>query len=923
MTVRAGTAPLALLMCAVLGLAGCSRKPDAELLAAARAQLEARDHASAIVTLKDALQHNEGLADGRLLLGRALLETGDAAGALLELRKAQGGGADAQALAPLLARALLATGQAQGLIAELGGTTLSALAAQADLKTQLALAHGQLRQRGDAEQALADALAADPQHAPALLLQARLLAGNGLADAAQARVQQVLGRQPRQLDALLLQAELLLARRGDRAAVEAAFGQVLAMDPRHLAAHAALVALGLSANDAEAARTRLAAMQKAWPRHPQTLALQARVSLLQGRMADARDAVQHLLRATPDDPRALHLAGEVEWRAGARLPAQTYLKNALSLAPQATPVRLLLAQVQLQGGDAAAVLATLAPLLQAAAVPADALGLAAQAQLLQGQRAQAQALFARAAQAAPQDPRYRTAVALSTLQKDGAKGLARLEALAAEDASGVADLVLVNARIQRQDFAGALQGLARAEARQPRNPALPLIRGQVHERLGDTQAARAAYEHAHRLDPQHLGAAQALGERDLADGQPQAALGRLQALVEAQPADARRRLALADLQRRAGAPPAEVQASIEAALRGSPTDLTPVLALVQHHLAVGQAQAALTVARSALVSFPAETELLAALGQAQLAAGEPQQAISSFRKLQSAQPRNPQALLALAQAQRAAGERQAARGTLQQALALAPALLPAHQDVLELALEDRQWPAALALARAQQQRQPQGPQGWLWEGAVHAAQRQWAPAAAALRTAVAKGGGSDAAQKLHSALLAGGQAAEADRQATDWLARHPQDVAFHLHLGDAWARRDPARAEPHYRRALGLQPAQVTALNNLAWVLVQQKKPGAAALAERANQLAPGQPNLMDTWATALAAEGKLRQAVDLQKQAVEQAPKRVELRLTLARLALQSGDKSLARDELQRLAELAPRLAQQAEVQGLLKAAQ
>ena len=90
------------LLAAVVVVAGCTRKPDTELLAAARAQLEARDHASAIVTLKDALQHNEGLADGRLLLGRALLETGDPAAALLELRKAQGGSADAQALAPLL-----------------------------------------------------------------------------------------------------------------------------------------------------------------------------------------------------------------------------------------------------------------------------------------------------------------------------------------------------------------------------------------------------------------------------------------------------------------------------------------------------------------------------------------------------------------------------------------------------------------------------------------------------------------------------------------------------------------------------------------------------------------------------------------------------------------------------------------------------
>jgi Tfp pilus assembly protein PilF len=83
-----GTAPLSLLMCAVPGLSDCTRKTETERLAAARAQLEARDHASAIVTLKDALQHNEGLADGRPLLGRAEQESGDGAAAFLEMRKA-------------------------------------------------------------------------------------------------------------------------------------------------------------------------------------------------------------------------------------------------------------------------------------------------------------------------------------------------------------------------------------------------------------------------------------------------------------------------------------------------------------------------------------------------------------------------------------------------------------------------------------------------------------------------------------------------------------------------------------------------------------------------------------------------------------------------------------------------------------------
>ena len=70
-------------------------------------------------------------------------------------------------------------------------------------------------------------------------------------------------------------------------------------------------------------------------------------------------------------------------------------------------------------------------------------------------------------------------------------------------------------------------------------------------------------------------------------------------------------------------------------------------------------------------------------------------------------------------------------------------------------------------------------------------------------------------------------------------------------------------------------------------------------------------------------AEGQLRLAMDLQKQTVEQAPQQAGLRLTLARLELKQGDRPLARDELQRLGELSPRLAKQPNVQDVLKSAQ
>ena len=112
------------------------------------------------------------------------------------------------------------------------------------------------------------------------------------------------------------------------------------------------------------------------------------------------------------------------------------------------------------------------------------------------------------------------------------------------------------------------------------------------------------------------------------------------------------------------------------------------------------------------------------------------------------------------------------------------------------------------------------------------------------------------------------------------------------------------------------------ALNNLAYVLAMQKKPGAVALAERALQRAPKSAAVLDTLALALAAEQQLPRALDVQKQAVAAAPDNHGFRLQLAKLMVQSGDKANARSELSALAALGNKFPRQAEVAALIQAA-
>ncbi|NJK42425.1 MAG: tetratricopeptide repeat protein [Aquincola sp.] len=158
-----------------------------------------------------------------------------------------------------------------------------------------------------------------------------------------------------------------------------------------------------------------------------------------------------------------------------------------------------------------------------------------------------------------------------------------------------------------------------------------------------------------------------------------------------------------------------------------------------------------------------------------------------------------------------------------------------------------------------------------------------------------------------------------DAFAADWLKRHRNDSAFLFTLA-GWAieDKDYELAASRLEQSLRVAPDSAAALNNLAWVRAAQRKPGAVALAERANALAPNQPPFLDTLAFALAAEGNVARALEVQKKALELSPAAHGLRLNLARFYLDAGDKTAARRELDTLSGLGSTFNQQAEVETL-----
>lgn len=906
---------------ACLALTGCNGPSESDMLTAARTAVDKREYRNAAIQLKSLLQRNGNHAEARFLLGRVLLEQGDMAGAVVELRKASDRQFEPTKVAPLLAKAMVSMGEHGAVTAQFGQTLLPDAVAQADLAVSVATAFVAQNQREEADAAIDKALSAVPNHVPATLLKARMLADSKEIDQSRALVAKVLAADPKAADAWMLKGELAQVVDKDRKAAIEAYRQALGADPKLLAAHIAAVTALFLGGDAQAATTQVAEMRKHFPNHPRTKFFEAELAYNAKDYKAAREHIRPVVQALPNNALALQLAGAAEFRLGGLGQAETYLAKALQLTPELPIARRMLAQVYLRTGQPQKTLATLDPMLKGTPGPG-ALQLAAEAHLQLGDAAKAEDLYQKAGKLKPGDPRIRTALALSQFGKGKTDAaISELENIAGTDGGALADLALVSAHLRKREVDKALKAIDALEKKQPDKPLAPMLRGRVLALKKDLDGARAQFQRALSLDKLYFPAVSGLAALDVAAGKPAEARRHFDELIKADPGNVAAKQALAALLTRTGHTGDEVAKLLTDSVKANPNDVRAQLALVNFHLERRDAKLAINAARDASQALVDHPDILMALGRAYLAGGDTQQAVGVFNKLAVIQPKSPQPYLGLADAQLALKDRAAATRALKKALELEPRLLQARRGLVAIALAEKQVGEALEAARSVQKELPAEAVGWVLEGDVENSRRNGKAALAAYQQAVKKANPAEAATRLHGTLVAQGQAQEAEQFAQRWIADHPADAVFPFYLADrALAARDYPLAEARYRKVLQLQPNNALALNNVAWLMVQQSKPGAVAFAESANQLMPGRPPLMDTLASALAADKQLPRALEIQKQAVERAPEDGALRMNLARLYIQSDQKGMARNELQRVEKMGRKYANQDEVAKLLK---
>ena len=902
-------------------LPGCFGESEADLLKSANAYVEKKDYKAAVIQLKTVLQTAPDSPEGRLLLGQVLLKSGDPVAAAVELRKARELQVPDEKVVPDLARAMILIGEHGKLATQFGDAKLRDDTAMADLLTSLATAKALQNENAPAAELVKRALELKPQFNDAVTLQARMKATDGDIDGALALTNSVLERDPGNAAAGTFKGDLLRLTKNDTAGALAAYRKVLETTPDAVNAHAAAMTILIAESKIEDARKQHTAMKAAAPNHPETLFFEAQLAYADKDFKRVREIADRILKAYPDNVRVLELAGAAEFRRGGYLQAEAMLARSLKIAPRQMVSRQLLAQTYLRLAMPEKTLELLQPVLDSTQPDPGSLSLAGEAYLQMGDAKRSEAAFQKAAKLAPDNARVRTSVALAQLARgDNAGALTALEGIAADDKTARADLALIAARMKAGDMAGALKATDALEKKFPDKALAFDVRGRIQLLQKDFPAATASFEKALSKDPQFFPSTAGLATIDVNQGKPEKARERFEALLKTNPQNHPAKLALAELAARTGAAPAEVSRLIAEAVKINPGDQRSQLLLVNHYLSSGDPKAALNAAQAAAAALPNSNELLDALGRAQLASGDAQQAVSTFRKLISAQPNRAEHHVRLGEALAANKDLTESTRSMKRALELKPDLVPARRGLAQLALLNNSPKEALVQARELQTRQPKDATGWALEGDIESSGRNYDAAATAYRGALQRQPTPDTAVRLHSTLLRANKAADAERMAADWTREHPKDAVFRYYLGDlALGKNDLPAAEAHYRGVLQMAPTHAMAMNNIAWLLAKQNKPGAVEMATKANEIAPNRPALLDTLATALAADGKYPQAIEAQKKAMALATKEPSLKLNLARIYLKAGEKPYARAELEELAAMGEKFGDQAEVKTLL----
>jgi putative PEP-CTERM system TPR-repeat lipoprotein len=464
-----------------------------------------------------------------------------------------------------------------------------------------------------------------------------------------------------------------------------------------------------------------------------------------------------------------------------------------------------------------------------------------------------------------------------------------------------APIVLALVKLRKGDFDGALAAAKSLNEKMPGNPLPSNLMGAAYLGKNDIEMARKTFKETLVRHPDFQAARMNLAQLALRDGNLEAAREQYEKVISDNPKHLGAMMALAGMAMREKRDQ-DVVSWLQKAGEANPKSVAPRLQLIRFYGRSRQFRKALSVARELKQNRPDDPRVLEALGRTEMAAGEPISAVATFQRLADLTPKSARVLGLQAGAQLGAKDQAGARETLRRAIEVDASYAPAYVGLAELEMRDQRFDDAMKVAEQARSKHPKSSVGDMLVGDVLFRQSRFGDAARAYRAGLDKSDTAGLAIRRFNARRQGGASTAALSELQSWVDRKDDRTARHV-LASAYisaGRHDEAIRESE--KLLADDGKNPVLLNNLAW-LYQQKGDGRARdFGERAFEIAPKSPSVMDTLGWILVNEGEPERGLRLLRKATAAAPKQGDIHFHMAAALHRNGQTDKARRQLEAL---------------------
>lgn len=887
-----------LTLAALLQLGGCSQNTTpAEYVLKANEHAEKGELRAATIQLANALQKEPDNVEARWLLAQVSLALGDAPKAERDARRAMELGIPQIQARPVLVEAIILQGDHDRAIAE--ATSLPASMPQSELPVFLALrakAHVLKGELGEAKVAAEQALAIDPKLGNALTVLGIIHSMRGEYDDARHAIMAAIDADGDSPDAWSTLGELEMAL-GNAAEAETAFGKAIRhrQYPTLDRARRALARIQLDRFDDAEADIRVLVNQ-GWKDHPYVNHVRGLVHFNQKRYAEAAAAFESAYAVQPEFlPNRVYL-GLARLLLGETEQARVHAQWAHANAPHSRTAGQLLGVLNITLSDYAAAREALQATLRTMPNSVVTLSMLTTVSLLAGDAAQGIEYASRVAALEPDSPQAQEALMLARLMAGQQVAPPTDTAAAANSGDYQREFLLALEAFRDNRIDEALERAMRLHEQYPERIDPINLMAACYLGSGRWDLARIELERVLQLQSNEPSATRNLAKVELQAGNLDRARDLLRSLVAMLPGDEEAALLLAEAEIFAGNRSTAVTV-LEQVVANNAAALTARARLAAVLLDAGQPARALELTRGLTnAQLQAQPALLEMRGKAEMLTGDAGAAQGTFEQWTRIAPDSAPARFHYGNSLAMAGNALRARTELEQAVRLDPKFLPARVGLVKMHVQEGE------MARARQaltqlrdefgeRNEVVGIEGWFALGTG-----DFATAEQRFRTLMQQGADLELVTLLSRALWAQSKHDEVLELMQGWLRDRPDDTLMHLQIAEAYmALGRNADARTSYENVLALNPEHVPALNNLAW-LHRSDNPGQALqYAQRAHQLAPEDPHVLDTLGMLLFQQGELTRAHRFVSEAAERAPADAQIQLHLGRilLAQQRGDEA------------------------------